>query len=618
MAIKRVERKPLIVPEGWEKRQAEMEQERQNDKVTIEDNLGNECFQDTSSVEIIDKEEIVGEGTNNQPNIIIDSEVIKHEEEVYELEEIDEDLSICYKTEKIVYEGDKIANLLKVGTPERNLDTNNVTLPITTKYLNRNVEIRVPRDKAMSKREILKLSLHGADVTEENAKYHIRSIAYQELKIGESNNTHSELGFAIHDNKEIFKLDRAINEDSKYVGVLDLKPKGNLEDYLKDIREYVVPYTNISLAFALGASSAVIAKLNNYCDDVNTLLAHFVTESSKGKSTATMLAISIWGTPKLGAGGLYNTWNSTENALSTSLAGNYGVAYALDELSMSKIEDTTNLIYNLVGGKDKARLTKDIELRKSGTWVTTIISNGEASLLSRAKNNTGLEVRTLELDGVVWTEDARHSDNVKALANRNYGVFGYSFAEKLIKCSIDKLKPLFEDEKRIFIEKVKERGIVDNMIQRTASKYAVVTLTTRLINLGYGKHGINLDIEGIRELLVDAEINSIQRRGIKRKAEDWLVQYVEANASKFKCGKDSNPNVDYWGMRKELPNGELELTILSDRFEEIMKQGKFEDKNVVLDQLKKEGKLDYEKGRLTRKRKVNAITTQVYVIKLKL
>ncbi len=618
MAIKRVERKPLIVPEGWEKRQAEMAQERQNDKVTIEDNLGNDCFQDTSSVEIIYKEEIVGEGTNNQPNIIIDSEVIKHEEEVYELEEIDEDLSICYKTEKIVYEGDKIANLLKVGTPERNLDTNNVTLPITTKYLNRNVEIRVTRDKAMTKREILKLSLHGADVTEENAKYHIRSIAYQELKIGESNNTHSELGFAIHDNKEIFKLDRAINEDSKYVGVLDLKPKGDLEDYLKDIREYVVPYTNISLAFALGASSAVIAKLNNYCDDVNTLLAHFVTESSKGKSTATMLAISIWGNPNLGAGGLYNTWNSTENALITSLTGNYGVAYALDELSMSKIEDTTSLIYNIVGGKDKARLTKEIELRKSGTWATTIISNGEASILSRAKNNTGLEVRTLELEGIVWTEDAKHSDEVKALANRNYGVFGYSFAKKLVNCHIAKLKLLFENEKKLFIEKLKESGTVDNMIERTSSKYALVTLTATLINAGYKDYGISLDIEGIRGLLVETEVNSIQRRGIKRKAEDWLIQYVETNASKFKCGTESNSNVDYCGTRRELPNGELEIAILKNKFEEIMKQGKFEDTKVVLDQLKKEGKLDYEEGRLTRKRKINAIVTPVYVIKLKL
>ena len=49
-----------------------------------------------------------------------------------------------------------------------------------------------------------------------------------------------------------------------------------------------------------------------------------------------------------------------------------------------------------------------------------------------------------------------------------------------------------------------------------------------------------------------------------------------------------------------------------------MKEGKFEDTNVVLNQLKEEGKLDYEKGRLTRKRKINAIKTQVYVIKLKL
>lgn len=615
MAIKRVERQPLIVPEGWERRQQEIEQER--DREAIEDNQCNNYVQDTSTVEIIDKEEVTGERATSQENLVIENEPIEYDEELYELEEIDKELSICYKAEQIVYEGDKIANLLKIGTPERNLDTNNITLPITTRYLNRNVEIRVPRDKAMSKREILKLSLHGADVTEENAKYHIRSIAYQELKVGRTNNTHSEIGFAIHDNKEIFKLDRAINEDSKYVGGLDLKPKGSLEDYLKDIREYVVPYTNISLAFALGASSAVVAKLNKYCDDVNTLLAHFVTESSKGKSTATMLAISIWGNPKLGAGGLYNTWNSTENALATSLAGNYGVAYALDEISMSKIEDTTKLIYNLVGGKDKARLTKEIELRKSGTWVTTIISNGEASLLRRAKNNTGLEVRTLELDGVVWTEDAIHSNNVKALANRNYGVFGYSFAEKLIKCPIDKLKPLFEDEKRIFIDKVKGRGIVDNMIERTASKYAGVTLTAKLINAGYKEHGINLDIEGIRELLVDAEINSIQRRGVKKKASEWLLEYVEANASKFKCSKDSNSNVDYWGSRKELSNGDLEIAVINHRFTEIMKQGGFEDTTVVLDQFKKEGILDYENGRLTRKRKINALQTPVYTVILK-
>ena len=560
---------------------------------------------------LVNNEEIIPQESTNKDNIIMEKK-----EELNGLEKVDDEISICYESGKLFYNGDKTSNLLKVGVPEINIDTNNVMLPITTKYLNRDIKILIPRDKAMSKREIIKLSLQGADVTEENAKYHIRSIEYQERKIGRVNNTHSELGFAKYKEKEIFKLYKAINEDSSYVGALDLKPKGNLGNYLDDLREHVVPYKNISLAFALGVSSSIVAKLNMHYKDINTLLVHLFAESTKGKSTAAMLAISVWGNPNLSGGGLYNTWNSTENALSTSLAGNYGIAYALDELSMSKIEDTTSLIYNLVGGKDKARLTKDIELRAAATWTTSIISTGEVSLLSKAKNNTGLDIRVLELGGIVWTEDANHSDQVKALVNRNYGVFGADFVKRLIEFPADRLKEIFEEEREIFIQKVKEKNIQDDMLSRTSCKYAIVTLTIRLINSRYKDRGIILDIEGIRELLVDTEINSINRRGIKRKAEDWLIQYIESNASKFKSGKETNTNVDYWGTRKELPNGELEVAILTNKFEEIMRKGKFEDTKVVLEQLKKEGKLEYEAGRLTRKRKVNAIQTPVYVIRL--
>ncbi|HBH3146738.1 TPA: DUF927 domain-containing protein [Clostridioides difficile] len=614
MAIKKVERKPLIVPDWYKEKEKEMNLESQ---VTTNEDTSQKIQVVDKEVQVIDTKESSNEKDTLEVEFVNDEdESIPQEND--EFEEVDNNLLISKKLGLMVFEGDKTANLLKLGTPELNIDTGKITLPLNTTYMGQTIELNVPKDRVSSKREIIKLSADGADVNEINAKHHINAIAYQEKHLGMIRNIHSEIGYCMYNGKEVFKLYDAINVDSRYCGSLDIKPKGTLDEYLKDIKNLVMPYRNMSLAFALGVSSAVVAKLNKSGEDINTLLAHFVTESSKGKSTATMLAISVWGNPNLGVGGLYNTWNSTENALITSLTGNYGVAYALDELSMSKIEDTTSLIYNIVGGKDKARLTKEIELRKSGTWATTIISNGEASILSRAKNNTGLEVRTLELEGVVWTEDAKHSDEVKALVNRNYGVFGYSFAKKLVNCSINKIKLLFEKEKEIFLEKLKESGTVDNMIGRTSSKYALVTLTVTLINAGYRDYGINLDIEGIRELLVETEVKSIQRRGIKRKAEDWLIQYVETNASKFKCGTESNSSVDYWGSRKELPNGELEIAILKNKFEEIMKQGKFEDTNVVLDQLKKEGKLDYEEGRLTRKRKINAITTPVYVIKLKL
>ena len=602
MVLKKIIRKPLTG--GYKNLKTELFEEKINEDITERELRQNQEV-------LVNNEEIIPQESTNKDNIIMENK-----EEINGLEKVDDEISICYESGKLFYNGDKTSNLLKVGVPEINIDTNNVMLPITTKYLNRDIKILIPRDKAMSKREIIKLSLQGADVTEENAKYHIRSIEYQERKIGRVNNTHSELGFAKYKEKEIFKLYKAINEDSSYVGALDLKPKGNLGNYLDDLREHVVPYKNISLAFALGVSSSIVAKLNMHYKDINTLLVHLFAESTKGKSTAAMLAISVWGNPNLSGGGLYNTWNSTENALSTSLAGNYGIAYALDELSMSKIEDTTSLIYNLVGGKDKARLTKDIELRAAATWTTSIISTGEVSLLSKAKNNTGLDIRVLELGGIVWTEDANHSDQVKALVNRNYGVFGADFVKRLIEFPADRLKEIFEEEREIFIQKVKEKNIQDDMLSRTSCKYAIVTLTIRLINSRYKDRGIILDIEGIRELLVDTEINSINRRGIKRKAEDWLIQYIESNASKFKSGKETNTNVDYWGTRKELPNGELEVAILTNKFEEIMRKGKFEDTKVVLEQLKKEGKLEYEAGRLTRKRKVNAIQTPVYVIRL--
>lgn len=602
MVLKKIIRKPLTG--GYKNLKTELFEEKINEDITERELRQNQEV-------LVNNEEIIPQESTNKDNIIMEKK-----EELNGLEKVDDEISICYESGKLFYNGDKTSNLLKVGVPEINIDTNNVMLPITTKYLNRDIKILIPRDKAMSKREIIKLSLQGADVTEENAKYHIRSIEYQERKIGRVNNTHSELGFAKYKEKEIFKLYKAINEDSSYVGALDLKPKGNLGNYLDDLREHVVPYKNISLAFALGVSSSIVAKLNMHYKDINTLLVHLFAESTKGKSTAAMLAISVWGNPNLSGGGLYNTWNSTENALSTSLAGNYGIAYALDELSMSKIEDTTSLIYNLVGGKDKARLTKDIELRAAATWTTSIISTGEVSLLSKAKNNTGLDIRVLELGGIVWTEDANHSDQVKALVNRNYGVFGADFVKRLIEFPADRLKEIFEEEREIFIQKVKEKNIQDDMLSRTSCKYAIVTLTIRLINSRYNDRGIILDIEGIRELLVDTEINSINRRGIKRKAEDWLIQYIESNASKFKSGKETNTNVDYWGTRKELPNGELEVAILTNKFEEIMRKGKFEDTKVVLEQLKKEGKLEYEAGRLTRKRKVNAIQTPVYVIRL--
>ena len=559
---------------------------------------------------------------NNELN-----EVNKKENNSIEYEESDntlkgehkvDDMIINFDKGIIIYEGDKSSNLIKIGIPERNIDTGNIMIPLSINYKNEIIEKMIPRQKIYNRRDIIGLSAEGASVNEMNAKYHIKAIEYQEQQIDTIKNRHSELGYYDYQGKEVFKLYDGVNIESKYDGILAIKPKGMIDDYLKYMKNLVVPYKNISLAFALGASSAVVARLNKANTGITNLLVHIVNGSSKGKSTATMLAISIWGNPTLTSSGLYNTWNRTENALLTSLVGNYGLAYALDELSMTSISDLGKTIYKIAEGKDKDRLTKEIELRKSGTWSTTIISNGEASILDKTNKNEGIDIRVLELSDIAWTENAEHSNQLQEMCKRNYGVFGHSFAEKLLQLPIEELKVRFENEKKVFLQYLSQKGVVDNKIQRTSSKNAIVTLTASLISEWYSSKGINLDVKGIREILVQKEIESIQRRGIDKKAEEWLLQQVEANASKFRSkAVKVNTNTDYWGTIDQLKDGRIEVAILRNKFEDIMKQGNFEDTKIVIKRLKEEGKLDYEVGRDTRKRKINKIQTPVYVIRIR-
>ena len=180
MVLKKIIRKPLTG--GYKNLKTELFEEKINEDITERELRQNQEV-------LVNNEEIIPQESTNKDNIIMEKK-----EELNGLEKVDDEISICYESGKLFYNGDKTSNLLKVGVPEINIDTNNVMLPITTKYLNRDIKILIPRDKAMSKREIIKLSLQGADVTEENAKYHIRSIEYQERKIGRVNNTHSELG----------------------------------------------------------------------------------------------------------------------------------------------------------------------------------------------------------------------------------------------------------------------------------------------------------------------------------------------------------------------------------------------------------------------------------------
>ncbi|HGS9061479.1 TPA: DUF927 domain-containing protein [Clostridioides difficile] len=584
-------RKPLMFSE-----------ERQISKKTIEPLLNRQKEQNLKDIAF-------NEYVYNHIKDDLSKKDVKEDFVTEETEKVNDNLRISNKEKKILFKGQK-ARMLTLKSIEKDVDTNKIVFIMETIYKDQIIELKMDRESCFKKNELIKLSGKGADIDESNAKYHIQSLKYQEENI-EIVNTHTNIGYFKKGGKEIIRLNTGISTNSIYSGNLDLKEKGNIEEYLKDLKQFIEPYTNISIAFLIGCTSILVSRLSNSSEEISTLLAHFAGDSSKGKSTATMLAISVWGNPSLNSNGLYNSWNSTENAILTSLCGNNGIACAFDELSSSNIENFTKLIYNMVAGKDKLRVTKNINLIDSGSWITTIISNGESSILNKSNKNTGLKIRVLEFNNTVWTNDAKHADDIKKLSKNNYGVFGYEFSKAVLSYPIEELKSLFESEKKKFKKLLKIKCCVDDKVDRTSSKYALITLAGEIIKNTFLNE---LKLEEIRDYLAEIEKENIHERGLENSAEYWLRQMIEENSLKFRTNENIYKNDSYWGTIKNLDNNKIEVSILKNKFEEIMKKGGFEDSNIIIKKWKDTGILNHEQGRLTRKRKINSITSTVYVV----
>ena len=137
---------------------------------------------------------------------------------------------------------------------------------------------------------------------------------------------------------------------------------------------------------ALSLSSVLLGYVGEELS-LDTQIVHLYGNSTTGKSTALKLAISLFGYPDVKKNGLFSTLDATENALIKQLEGIRGVPFAFDEISMSENKNFTEMIYKIANGVDKARLNKNSEQVKKEPWLTTIMSNGEKSLVGSANEN---------------------------------------------------------------------------------------------------------------------------------------------------------------------------------------------------------------------------------------
>ncbi|HBF4581482.1 TPA: DUF927 domain-containing protein [Clostridioides difficile] len=493
---------------------------------------------------------------------------------------------------------ERLGNHIRTKEVTYNIDNGKYKALIEYKSIKGISEILIDRADYLNERNLMKYQSEGLDVMKRNVGFVTEYLRESESEVP-MKYTHSKLGFSEYEGKLIYKLYKAIGIDSKYVGPYKIEPKGTIDEYLKMINEHVLGHTELEFALSLGISSELLAYIGEDLG-LDSNIIHIVGNSTTGKSTALKLAISCFGYPSCNEESLYGTYNGTNNALIKKLGGLRGVPYALDEISMSDSNNFTKFIYSLSNGADKERLNKDSELMKKESWLTTILSNGEKSIIRSSNKNAGVQVRVIEAENFIWTKSAKHAESINKIILNNYGHLGIKFAEYLLKQSKEDLIKQYKHEKDKLSNKLRSINIYDDMTDRRCSKFTIIIQTALILK---DILNIDLDIEGMIDMITNIEKESIRNRNFNESVIDYIKGYVETYRNQFDgITEATTPKVLGKITEKE---DYIEVQMMKESFKYMINEGGYEDEKIVLKELKKGGYLDCEVDRYTRTRRGN-------------
>lgn len=130
---------------------------------------------------------------------------------------------------------------------------------------------------------------------------------------------------------------------------------------------------SLSISFA----SALLKILGN--GETGGFHLHGVT--SRGKTTALMVAASSWGNgapPSNTSGDSFiNTWKTTGNALEGIAAARNDIFLAIDELGQADADNVPKIAYDLSSGAGKERMNRNSTMAEKKQWRLIYLSTGE-------------------------------------------------------------------------------------------------------------------------------------------------------------------------------------------------------------------------------------------------
>lgn len=490
----------------------------------------------------------------------------------------------------------RIAGPMFISETSRNLDEEKVYIVLNFKLHDLYCKTTVSKGQLSVPSDLVKLNDKGAEIPFEFRNLITTYFREQEKKVLYQE-VYTKIGFYFNKKDEWRYFHSQVYPDRRIPTFLDekkagiiLTPKGSKSKWLKVISEEVIGHSPAEFMLALGFSAPVVGYLSQVISSVSTIFVHLNADSTVGKTSASMLAVSPFGLadPK-SPYSLVRDWGDTSNRITEDFNGNMGVPIVLDEMSKTKEKELSAIFYTIASGKGKGRLTDKIEKRDRATWATTIISNGEISAFNLANKNKGLKVRIKQFNDVMWTKSAENANHIRQTIQHNYGHAGIEFVKYMFAKGLPDVKILWRSwEKQIQTTLTKR-----NVTERVAADYAVIMTAVTLANESLD---LGLNEDNILAFIIEHEEHAAVTRDVGTLAYEEIKQVLIQHQANFRHDGHSSIPQNCWG-KIIYHTDHIEFAVLKDVMKRQLQERGFENIATVLKDWDKEKLLKTEGDR---------------------
>lgn len=408
-----------------------------------------------------------------------------------------------------------------------NVDTNIEKMRLEFKKNGAWNSIIVERSKVANNGKIVDLADCGVEVNSDNAKLLVKYIAdCVALNLDElpRHKAVSHLGWC---ENQFMPYDPDIKFDGEKENKYLFEAVSQAGDYTDWINYTHELRKNIFLRMQMAASfaSPIIEKIAAL-----PFVLHLWGGTGSGKTVGLMVAMSIWGNPRMGR--MTRTMNMTANSMLSTAAFLRNIPFAGDELQTikNKWDSYDNLIMKVTEGVERGRMSydKNNEMR---AWYTAFLFTGEEPC-TKSGSGGGVINRVIEIE---CTDKVISKGNETVnFVNKHYGHAGINFISAIRN----------EDLLKQYTEIFNEILGLNITTDKQASSMALMLLADKL-----ACKYIYTNEQPLMICEVEKYLTSTKAVDVSERAYEFVINLIAQNANRFKSAENNNGEI--WGKIDE-------------------------------------------------------------------